>query len=222
MRVPALEGHRLWADTYDTSPNALLALESRLVRERLGGLSWKRVIDVACGTGRWAAWFAARGARVWGLDFCAEMLMKSAPALRGRAALGCAGALPFGSGAADLAICSFAAGYFPHLDPAVREMARITRPGGHVLVSDMHPDAVAAGWTRSFRSRGRTYRLEHFAHSVECMRGSLARAGLKLDIEIHGHFGESERHIFDEAGRAECFDQVCAIPAVWIGICRKP
>jgi ubiquinone/menaquinone biosynthesis C-methylase UbiE len=179
------------------------------------------VFDVACGTGRWAAWFADRGASVLGIDICAEMLARAPARLHGRLVLGCAEALPIAANSADLTLCSFAAGYFPGLELAISEMARITRSGGYLVIGDLHPAAVAAGWTRSFRAGGCVYEMEHFAYRVEDFTEAAHRAGFDFDSEVHGYFGELEKPAFEKAGRLERFAQLTGVPAVWIGRWRK-
>src|SRR6266498_6110462 len=73
-RVSPLEGHRIWSKTYDSEANPLLSLESRTVLEKLQNLSRRLFFDAACGTGRWLALAEARGANVFGIDLCPEML----------------------------------------------------------------------------------------------------------------------------------------------------
>jgi hypothetical protein len=101
-------------------------------------------------------------------------------------------------------------------------MARITRPGGAVAISEFHPEAVAAGWTRSFRAGGTAYRIEHYDRSGEQLRCEARRAGLEIEVQLDEHFGEPERAIFRAAGKAGVFDAARGIPAVWIGIWKKP
>src|SRR4051794_25865318 len=121
--LPALEAHRLWAATYDTAPNPLLALEARLLRPMLPPVRDRSVIDVASGTGRWARHLAAEGANVVAVDLCPEML-DHAPR---PAVLADAVKLPVRSGVADLVICAFG---FSYMAPSLPELARITRIGG--------------------------------------------------------------------------------------------
>ena len=60
MRVSAIEGHRNWAPIYDTGPNPLLALETRVLSEKLSPFDAPRFLDVACGPGYMTAQAAAR------------------------------------------------------------------------------------------------------------------------------------------------------------------
>jgi SAM-dependent methyltransferase len=221
MLVSPEQGHRLWAASYDANPNPLLALESRVLQDLMPVAAPMRVVDVACGTGRWTSWFSDVGASVTGIDACEEMLGRAPDRLRGSLALGRAEALPVASNYADLVLCSFAAGYFYALRQAVAEMARIARSGGRVIVTDLHPAAVAAGWKRSFRADGRVYEIDHARYSLDEITGSASQAGLRLFAELNVYFDEPERAIFEKAGKAERFSEAVNVPAVWAGIWGK-
>lgn len=216
MTVTALEGYRAWAATYDSDPNPLLALERRLLPEMLGDVDGLRTLDLACGTGRWAGYLASQGAKTWGVDTCAEMLTRARPTLRGRLVVGTAGNLPFADAAFDLIVCSFALGYFPDLAAVLGEVARIALRKARVLLSDVHPDAIARGWSRSFRAGGVRYEFEHTPHSLHQLHRSAEAAGLILEAEVHPRFGRLERTIFERVGKADQFAASTGVPAVWI------
>ena len=222
MQISALEGHRLWAPLYDSAPNPLLALEGRVLADVLGPVSGRFALDVACGTGRWTVRLRELGAAALGVDLCTEMLAEAErkPALRGRVAAANAEHLPLPDCIADLVLCSFAASYFESLSSAMREMARITRHGGRVVVTDLHPAAVAAGWTRSFRAGGLLYEIGHFSPSLDVLRNP-GIPGLHLFAQIETCFGEPERAIFRTRGKEPRFAEVAQIPALWIGIWKK-
>ena len=86
--IDPVQGHRLWAESYDSDDNPLLALERRVLQPHLDRLQGKDVADVGCGTGRWLAPAYGAGARVAGFDLTREMLLQAAakPGLRGRLA----------------------------------------------------------------------------------------------------------------------------------------
>jgi ubiquinone/menaquinone biosynthesis C-methylase UbiE len=164
------------------------------------------------------------GASVFGADASREMLARARGkrSLRGRLALADAASLPFCDRAADVTLCSFAAAYFSSLKAAVREMARITARGGRVIVTDLHPAGIAAGWTRSFRVHGSVYEMEHLNLSLDEFRAAGRDAGLHLHIQMDASFGEPERLIFRAAGKAQTFADLSNVPAVWIGVWNKP
>ena len=216
MRVTAIEGHRNWAAGYDVGPNPLLALETRLLLERLSPTPPVRFIDVACGTGRWMVRAQNWGSRVFGVDFCAEMLLQASRkrGLSGFLAVADACCIPLADGSADLTLCSFALGYLPSPQQAIAEMARVSSAGGRVVVADLHPSAQNAGWTRSFRSNGHSYEIDHYHHPNAAWEAAAEAAGLALDWRIEACFGEPERNIFREAGKDSSFLELGSIPAL--------
>ena len=218
--VPVIEGYRLWSAGYDEGPNPLLALEMRVLSQRLGALRGIRVLDAGSGTGRWMIEAASRGARVFGIDTCREMVLKASekPGLRGRSALADIRRIPLSGDAFDLSLSSFTIGYLPSPGVAFRELARVS---SRVIVSDLHPDAARAGWTRSFRVGNRNYEFVHYEHSIEELDGYAQSAGLVPEWRVVAAFGEAERAIFRAAGKADAFEKTRNIPAVLISSWRR-
>jgi len=216
MRVTPIEGHRIWAAGYDRGPSPLLALETRVVLERLPALPGFRFLDVACGTGRWMRLAQQRGAQVSGVDLCPEMLREAArkPGLAGRLSIGDASRLPVVGGASDFTLCSFALGYVASLRKAMAELARVTRKSARVMVTDLHPGGLAAGWIRAFRSNGQLYELDHHPHPIADWEAAAKAAGLALEWRLDAYFAEPEREIFTQAGKDSSFEELRRIPAV--------
>src|SRR5580698_7531541 len=126
--IGVTEGYRLWAGSYDDADNALLALEMRTLSGCVGDVNGRRILDAGSGTGRWMKWAQARGADVFGVDACSEMVSKAEgkPGLRGRSALADIRSIPLRDNAVEIALCSFTMGYLPAVDPVLRELARVS------------------------------------------------------------------------------------------------
>ena len=123
---------------------------------RLDGL---RVLDVGAGTGAATrAALTAGAAGVVAVDFAWGMLAHDARR-RPPAALADALALPFASRSFDAAVAAFCLNHLSAPAAGLREMARVTRPGGALLATayaadDTHPVRAAVegaltarGWT---------------------------------------------------------------------------
>lgn len=207
------EAYALWAAHYDDDLNPLVALEERALAELLPSVRGLRVLDLACGTGRWMRRLTDSGAHVVGVDL-SEPMLRRAPA---PAAVGDARALPLRDSTADLVVCSLALAYFSDLAAAAHEICRVLRRSGSLWVSDLHPAAMAAAWTRSFRLPDATVHIAAQARTNEEIVSIFAQAGLRLRSQHAFHFGEAEREIFVRAGKAERFAVAAAVDAlaVW-------
>ena len=127
----------------------------------------------------------------------------------GSAVLADTNRLPLPDDFADVTICAFAVGYAPACLP---ELARITRKGGAVLVSDVHPGAIRRGWTRSFRHGAGTIEVAHHSYTL----GDLIAANLSLDFLIERRFGPPEREVFAKAGKLGAFEEAARHPAIFV------
>ena len=216
--VGAAEGYRLWSKSYDLEPNPLLGLEMRTLADRLDSLAGKVLLDVACGTGRWMAAAAERGAHAFGLDLSGEMLdvARPKPRLAGRLVQGNACSLPFLDHSVDAAICSFALGYLEDPDALFRELSRVTRRRGIVIVSDLHPQALQAGWLRTFRHSSDLFEIEsHIYTYPQCLAAGL-EANLVIREVLEPHFGEPEHLIMKSAGKEELIETTSSVPAILV------
>jgi trans-aconitate methyltransferase len=154
-----------------------------------------RVLDVGAGTGAGSrAVLAAGAAGVVAVDASFGMLAYDA-AGRPPAVVGDALALPFASGSFDAAVAAFSLNHLTTPAAGLREMARVTRPGGVLLAAayatdDCHPvkaaveDALSArGWVpEPWYMALRTETAPQMATADGCAAAASA-AGLNADIE---------------------------------------
>jgi ubiquinone/menaquinone biosynthesis C-methylase UbiE len=131
-----------------------------------------RMLDVATGGGHTALAFAGIARRLVAYDLTEPMLQAARGHVRGRGAAnvefvaGDATALPFRDGSFDVVTCRTAAHHFPDVGAAVRQIHRVLRPGGSLLLQDIlgHDDAAANAFIleverRRDPSHVRSYRL---------------------------------------------------------------
>jgi ArsR family transcriptional regulator len=100
------------------------------------------VVDMGCGDGFLTEMLAERFARVIAVDHSPERLEAARRRLAGRAVdfrLGEIDALPLPAASADAVFLSLVLHHVPEIAPALREAARVLRPGGRVVVVDLAP-----------------------------------------------------------------------------------
>ncbi|QDT13963.1 class I SAM-dependent methyltransferase [Alienimonas californiensis] len=159
----------------------------RAVRDRAGEPG--RALDVGCGTGTLLERLTTTAATVAvGLDRSAEMLTVARRRLPGTPlARGDAAALPFADASFDAAATNSALHYADDPAGCVRELARVTKPGGTVVWTDWDAGALTTrgviAWLRlTRRPLGR-------ALSATAMAAALTDAGLtdvRVDRWRHG------------------------------------
>lgn len=217
--LPAAEGYSRWAPTYDHAPNPLLACEERHLLPLLPDLGNKRVLDLACGTGRWLTKLMARGAESGvGID-CSTAMLQVARRKRAIAHALVGGAceiLPFPRAAFDLAICSFALGHIGDLRGTVLELARVTKAGAEVIVSDLHPEGYARGWRVGFRDETISVQIETMPRRAEEIVREFCSNGFECKTCKSLWLGDPEEPLFACAGKSESFMEACRTPAVLI------
>ncbi|AQW52537.1 ubiquinone/menaquinone biosynthesis methyltransferase [Streptomyces hygroscopicus] len=133
------------AAKYDLTNDVLSLGQARLWRKAVAravdARAGERVLDLAAGTGTSSLPFQAAGAYVVPCDFSLGMLRegkKRHPRLPLTA--GDATRLPFADGVFDAVTISFGLRNIQDTQGALREMLRVTRPGGRVVICEFsHP-----------------------------------------------------------------------------------
>ena len=190
--VSVREGYDRWAPVYDHDGNPLVALDERVVPRLLGDIRGKHVLELACGTGRHTIRLADAGAKVTAVDFSAGMLAEAKKRLDGREVVlrevNLLERLPFDDSTFEVVVCCLALEHIEALAPLFAEVARVLRPGGGFVVSDMHPAMRLRGNQAAFDDPrdGTDVRVEGFEHPVATYVMAALEAGLTLDrVEEH-------------------------------------
>jgi malonyl-CoA O-methyltransferase len=193
-RPPILEpraAYALWAPGYPAhAHNPVMQAEERAMLGLMpAALRGQAVLDVGCGSGRYMLHALRRGAaRVTGVDLSPHMLERAGAELAALhadapAALvqGSLAALPLPDARADLTVCGLVVGHLENLAQSLAELRRVTRPGGTLLCSDVHPIGHALGWRRDFKSAGLSYAVRHTPHFYSHWHRACAALGLQIE-----------------------------------------
>lgn len=158
----------------------------RAVVDAVAAVPGERVLDLAAGTGTSSEPFAADGALVVPSDFSLGMLAvgkERRPDLPFVA--GDATRLPFADGAFDAVTISFGLRNVVDTDAALREMLRVVRPGGRVVICEFSTPTWAPF---------RTLYLEYLMRALPVVAGAVTR-----DRGSYDYLAESIRSWPDQA-----------------------
>jgi len=212
-----------WAPTYE-GPNPLIAAEQPAVAGFLEGIEPGLAVDVATGTGRLARLLRSLGHEVVALDASAPMLREALREADGtRHVLADLRRLPIADGRADVVTCGLALTHVEAIEGPIGEIARVLRPGGAAVLSDVHPVAAATGAHAFFRredgSRGATRNEVHWpARYVVAFR----EAGLRIEGCAEPVFDETfVQEIPDGAVRTAARSSLLDLPFALVWLVRR-
>jgi ubiquinone/menaquinone biosynthesis C-methylase UbiE len=131
-----------------------------------------RVLDVATGGGHTALAFSRFTPTVVSVDLTLPMLEAARAFIRGKAATNVrflasdVEALPFRDASFGVVTCRLAAHHFPALLPALKEIARVLRPGGSLLLQDIlgHDERDLADFILEVEKRRDPSHVRAFTH----------------------------------------------------------
>ena len=194
-------GYTDWAAVYDAPGNPVVSAEQPVMWELLKAYSIGQALDAACGTGRHAGYLAQLGHEVQGIDATPAMLEKARTKVpQGHFEVAELESLPLEDASVDLAVCGLAMAHLVHLGPAIDELARVVRPGGHVVISDVHPFAVGLGAHGGYSNEhGEHGIIRNHVHLASDYLSAFRDAGLEVTRCAEPLWGQKEIDLLPSA-----------------------
>lgn len=177
------KGYTAWADTYDNVPNLLIEVEEPIVKSILHKFPPGDALDAACGTGRYSEFLNSLGYRVTGVDFSPAMLSQARKkrSKQIRFIQGNLTTIPLKDRCVDLVICALVLTHFSNTEAVLSELYRVVRPGGHIIISDIHPWLVVMGGQAEFFDKsGKHCYIANYVHWHSSYFQSFNQLGLKV------------------------------------------
>jgi SAM-dependent methyltransferase len=184
-RVSTVLAYKQQSAGYDAEAGgSLFATDEPVVAEYLSGREPGVALDAACGTGRFAEFLAKRGHRVIGVDSSPDMLAYARRRVPdGVFRLGELDRLPLPDESVDVIVCALALVHVPRLEPVLAEFARVLRPGGDLVISDIHHELVTRGSVITARGRAAEPCI---AATYRHQLGDYLRPALSLGLQVGG------------------------------------
>jgi ubiquinone/menaquinone biosynthesis C-methylase UbiE len=117
---------------YDTQKRILVVFDELLAKENIKN---KKLLDVGCGTGWFSAVAVERGARVTSMDIGKNLLKQVAKKCDSERVVGSILDMPFKNDQFDYIISSEVIEHVSHPDKALRELYRVLKPGGTLVLT---------------------------------------------------------------------------------------
>ncbi len=178
--------------------------------ELAGEVTGQRVLDAGCGPGFYATALVERGAAVLGLEGSAELVAHARGRLGDRAEIRQHDLNTPLDGIADASfdgvLCALVLHHLADRDQFLRELFRVLRPGGWLVLSTTHPTAdwqhfkdsyYSTDWVDLVTSDG-THSVRLQQMSIEAVIGELLAAGFVLERLVEPRPIEAYREVDPE------------------------
>lgn len=214
-----------WPDRYDAwfeTPIGALArkYESALLSDLLRPQVGELILDVGCGTGMFTCDILARGARVIGLDISSPMLRQGAQKAKGYSFQAVAGdmiSLPFGRECFDRVLSMTALEFVEDGQAAVRELMRVAKKGGTVVVTTLNSLSPWAFRRRQKAQQGHRLFQNMTFRSPDELR---ALGSTAADVKTAIHFQKDENPLraseIELEGQKENLNTGAFLAARWV------
>jgi SAM-dependent methyltransferase len=198
------EGYDRWANTYDSTPNPVVALDRRYTLAALDPRPDEWILDAGCGTGAHLRGMVQSGSHPVGLDFSRGMLevAKRAAPESWLVQADLNRTFPVRRGLFDALVSALVSEHLSDLGTFLREAIAVLRPGGRFVFSAFHPDPARAGVEANFREGDTEYRLgaepyttEEYLHRISEAGFQILRAGeFGVDSTLVAEVPEAAKH----------------------------
>lgn len=211
----------LWAAGYDNQPgNLMLDLDEAVFTDLLNGttVKGKTVADIGCGTGRhWRKIFAQLPARLIGYDVSAGMLNKLKEKFPGAETFLLKDELlpELPDASCDIIISTLAVAHISSIGKALKEWNRVLRPGGELIITDYHPEALSKGGKRTFKYEGKTVAVKNYIHSIEKIQELAKQLGWKEIRFTERVIDDSVKGYYEKQNALVLFDSFINVPIIY-------
>ena len=211
----------IWALSYDHQPdNLMLALDEGICTDLFSRVApgGRVVADIGCGTGRhWSKIFAYRPARLVGYDVSSGMLdilKKKYPQAETYLLQG--GLLSqLAPGSVDVLVSTLTIAHIPDIVAALKEWNRVLKPGGDLIITDYHPEALAKGGQRTFRAGETVIAIRNYVYPIKKIRAVTGKLGLREISVIEKRVDETMKPYYEKQQALATYQRFQGVPIIY-------
>ena len=210
-----------WSETYDhESGNLMVALDDHIFPELLQGIpiAGKLVADIGCGTGRhWAMLLSMHPASLRGYDVSVGMLKQLRQKHPGAEVYVITDhRLPdVEDGSLDIIVSTLSLVYFTSLEQTFNEWNRVLKPGGNVVFTSTHPEALQHGANVTFAHSSGIVTIEQHIHTLADISQLADYYGWSRIAFVERKIDETVRHFYEQQHALHVYEKFKTRPIIY-------
>jgi len=215
------KAYNAWAADYDDQPgNLMIDLDEQMFSGLLQQVSssGKDVADVGCGTGRhWNKLLELGPQSLTGFDVSAGMLEQLRVKYPDAACYVVKDHLltEIRDGSVDVLVSTLTIAHIANLVGLFAEWSRVLKPGGEILLTDYHPEALARGAKRTFRSEGKSHSIINHIYYLESVKSVARVNGLSCIRQEEKLIDDDVRAYYEAQGALDLFERFRQVPIIY-------
>lgn len=190
------QAYNIWAAQYDTNSNKTRDLEALALKLSLASVSFNKVLEIGCGTGKNTEWLMEKAALITAVDFSEQMLARAKDKISSNRVqfkqADITSRWNFRDGLYDLVTFSLILEHIDNLDYVFNEVSKSLNSGGYVYIGELHPFKQYTGTKARFDTDEGTQLVECFNHNVSDFIQAGKKHGLVL-VELDEYFDDNNR-----------------------------
>jgi ubiquinone/menaquinone biosynthesis C-methylase UbiE len=209
----SVDAYNLWSEKYDEQPgNLMIDLDERVFKELLKGVEIKdkEVADIGCGTGRhWNKILKNKSLSLTGFDVSSGMLdrlkEKFPAAITHQITDDSLSFIP--DACYDVIVSTLTLAHIHNIETALKAWSRILKSSGDIIITDFHPEMLAAGGKRSFAHNNAQIVVENFVHHTHRIEEILQKEKFLVGYRIEKVVDESVKHYYELQNAMHVYEQ---------------
>ena len=181
IKMQNKEAYDSWSASYDSIVNKTRDLEALSFRSLLSKISFSKVIELGCGTGKNTEWLVEKAKQVLAVDFSEKMLMAAKRKINKNniefVTADITKPWNFTDQKADLVTCSLILEHIENVDFIFQQANLHLSSSGFFYVGELHPFKQYEGSKARFETDSGLLTLECFIHHISGYTNAAANNG---------------------------------------------
>ncbi|WP_304237122.1 class I SAM-dependent methyltransferase [Jiulongibacter sediminis] len=194
MNVKA--AYKEWSKQYDSNRNRTRDAEALVLKELLGDLTFKHILEVGCGTGKNTGYLVNKTEVLTAIDLSEEMLAIAKAKIESDKVTFVKTDITedwgFISQIVDLTTFSLVLEHIENLEPVFQKVAKHSAPNAFIYIGELHPFKQYNGSKARFETEEGTQVVSCFNHHLSDFTRAAGAAGFQL-VKLTEYFDENDR-----------------------------
>lgn len=195
MKKSVNESYNIWAEVYDSAGNKTRDLEKIVAKNILSNYSFKKLIELGCGTGKNTEWLLEKADEIIALDFSKKMLAKASDKIKSKKVLFKQTDLnkPWNveNKYADFITCSLVLEHISNLVFIFGQAYEKLKQDGKFYICEIHPFKQYLGSKARYETESGIEELEVYTHHISDYLNAAKKNNFKL-LELNEWFDNDE------------------------------